>query len=360
MLERGNSKQLFEEYLGELSYQATYFGIRSGNDSQLLGLLSMPFFESQDRLKAQQTDIVSNILNAFTFIFILFVILSYYASSILTYPFKFLTERIKTITLSRYNEPLEWAANDEIGLMVKEYNRMLVNLEKSKKALALSEKESAWREMAQQVAHEIKNPLTPMKLKLQHLKRVLSDGRETLGQDYNKPIDSLLNQVEALSDIATSFSSFAKMPIPLSERLDMADVLKKATRLFSADEVTIKSNIPRNPVWIEGDKNLLGRIFNNLILNAMQSVPEGKEPIIEVELELTMTRARVTVTDNGEGIPDDIKEKIFIPKFSTKERGSGIGLAIAKRGVEHAGGSIWFESHAGEGSTFFIEFPLMD
>lgn len=359
IVERGNNKSILEEYVGDLAYQATYYGIRSNEDNRLLGLLSIPFFESQEQLKRQQTDILSNILNAFTFIFIVFVILSFLASRILTYPFKYLTQKIKTTTLSKYNEPLEWTANDEIGLMVTEYNRMLVNLEKSKRALAMSEKESAWREMAQQVAHEIKNPLTPMKLKLQHLKRVLAAGRE-LDQDYNKPIDSLLGQVEILSDIATSFSSFAKMPIPLSERLDLADVLKRATRLFSAEEVEIRPNIPRNPVWIEGDKNLLGRIFNNLILNAIQSVPEGVRPSLEVELELTSTKARISVADNGSGIGDDIKEKIFIPKFSTKEKGSGIGLAIAKRGVEHAGGSIWFESETGKGTTFFIEFPLMD
>lgn len=359
IVERGNNKSILEEYVGDLAYQATYYGIRSNEDNRLIGLLSIPFFESQDQLKRQQTDILSNILNAFTFIFIVFVILSFLASRILTYPFKYLTQKIKTTTLSKYNEPLEWAANDEIGLMVTEYNRMLVNLEKSKKALALSEKESAWREMAQQVAHEIKNPLTPMKLKLQHLKRVLAAGQE-LGQNYNKPIDSLLGQVEILSDIATSFSSFAKMPIPLSERLDVADVLKKATRLFSAEEVEIRANIPRNPVWIEGDKNLLGRIFNNLILNAIQSVPEERKAELEVELELTSTRARISVADNGAGIAEDIKEKIFIPKFSTKEKGSGIGLAIAKRGVEHAGGSIWFESETDKGTTFFIEFPLMD
>ena len=359
IVERGNSKSIMEESVGQLRYKATYYGIRSIEDNRLIGILSIPFFESQEQLKSQQTDILSNILNAFTFIFIVFVILSFLASRILTYPFKYLTEKIKTTTLSRANEPLEWMANDEIGLMVTEYNRMLVKLEKSTRALAQSEKESAWREMAQQVAHEIKNPLTPMKLKLQHLKRVLSAGKE-LDQDYNKPIDSLLNQVEALSDIATSFSSFAKMPIPSSERLDLADVLKKATRLFSAEEVTIKANIPRNPVWVEGDKNLLGRIFNNLILNAIQSVPEDRKPEIDVELELTPLRSRITIHDNGAGIPADIRDKIFIPKFSTKEKGSGIGLAIAKRGVEHAGGSIWFESETDHGTTFFIEFPLMD
>lgn len=359
IIENKSSERLYTERVGDLVYQSTYVGIRSPQSNQLLGILSMPFFESQAQLKRQQTDIVSNILNAFTFIFIVFVLLSFVASKIITYPFKYLTERIKATTFSTINQPLEWTADDEIGLMVSEYNRMLVNLERSKKELAMSEKESAWREMAQQVAHEIKNPLTPMKLKLQHLKRVLAEGRE-LHQDFNKPIDSLLDQVESLSDIATSFSSFAKMPIPRNERLDVAESLRKVVRLFKADSVEINANIPRNPVWVEGDANLLGRIFNNLILNALQAMPEGRTPKLEIQLEETHSKARISVADNGSGIPEDIQDKIFIPKFSTKEEGSGIGLAIAKRGVEHAGGSIWFETEAEKGTTFYIEFPLTD
>ena len=360
IIENRSSERLYTERVGNLTYQSTYVGIRSNQNNELLGVLSMPFFESQTQLKRQQTDIVSNILNAFTFIFIVFVLLSFVASKIITYPFTYLTKRIKATTFSNINQPLEWNAEDEIGLMVREYNRMLVNLERSKKELAMSEKESAWREMAQQVAHEIKNPLTPMKLKLQHLKRVLTEGRG-LNQDFNKPIDSILNQIESLSDIATSFSSFAKMPIPRNERLDLADALRKVVRLFKADdEVKIHPNIPRNAVWVEGDANLLGRIFNNLILNALQAMPEGRTPELEITLEETHSKAVISVKDNGSGIPEEIRDKIFIPKFSTKVEGSGIGLAIAKRGVEHAGGSIWFETEAGEGTTFFLEFPLTD
>lgn len=358
IVEAGNKEQLSEERVGELLYKATFYGIRSNEDNRLLGVLSMPFFDSEEQLKAEQRDILSNILNAFTFIFVIFVVLSFLASKILTYPFNYLTQKIKSTTLSTLNEPLEWQADDEIGLVVREYNKMLLNLEKSKKALALSEKESAWREMAQQVAHEIKNPLTPMKLKLQHLRRVLetAPGQDT---DFKKPIESLLNQVETLSDIATSFSSFAKMPIPISERLDLAEELRKSVRLFKGNTLEITTNIPKLPVWVMGDTKLLGRIFNNLILNAEQAIADG-EGALKVELLVTYNKARVIFEDNGSGIPSDIKEKIFIPKFSTKEKGSGIGLAIAKRGVEHAGGSIWFDSTLGEGTTFYLEFPLTD
>lgn len=361
IIESGVKEELYTERVGSLalSYKSTYFGIRSNENNELLGVLSMPFFDSEEQLKAEQRDILSNILNSFTFIFVIFVVLSFLASRILTYPFKFLTEKIRRTTLSNLNEPLVWPADDEIGLMVGEYNKMLANLEKSKKALALSEKESAWREMAQQVAHEIKNPLTPMKLKLQHLKRVLSSA-PNMENDFNKPIDNLLSQVETLSDIATSFSSFAKMPMPRSERINLVEVLKKSVRLFHEDKIEIQANIPKNPVWVMADDQLLGRIFNNLILNAAQAMPEGEVCQLEVELIVTHNKARITFADNGQGIPEEISEKIFIPKFSTKAEGSGIGLAIAKRGVEHAGGSIWFESAIEEGTTFFLEFPLTD
>jgi len=243
--------------------------------------------------------------------------------------------------------------------LVRQYNHTVKELKISTDKLAETERQGAWKEMAKQVAHEIKNPLTPMKLKLQHLKRILSQAPD-VSTDFNKPIDSLLSQIETLSDIATSFSSFAKMPIPISERLDVVEELRKAVRLFKGDKITLKTNIPKQPVWVFGDTKLLGRIFNNLILNAAQAVPDGMPAMVSIELLVTHNKARITVEDNGIGIPDDIKEKIFIPKFSTKEEGSGIGLAIAKRGVEHAGGSIWFDSTLGKGTTFYLEFPLTD
>ena len=359
IIEARNLEELDIERVGDLEYKSTYFGITGGDDKALIGVLSMPFFDSQEALVNEQREILSNILNSFTFIFMIFILLSFLASRVITYPFTYLTQKIKSLTLTKENEPLHWQADDEIGLLVREYNTMLLNLEKSKKALAMSEKESAWREMAQQVAHEIKNPLTPMKLKLQHLKRVLTEAPTDVAV-YQKPIDNLLGQVETLSDIATSFSSFAKMPVPLSERVNLVQVLNQAIGLFNEGQVEIRKNIPRSAVWIMADEKLLGRIFNNLILNAIQARQEGVASKIDIELIEKPTKVQVKCSDNGKGIAEEIAEKVFIPKFSTKEEGSGIGLAIAKRGVEHAGGSIWFESEENKGTTFFIEFPLTD
>lgn len=359
IIESRNVEELQLEQVGDFQYKATYYAIVGGDAKNLLGVLSMPFFDSQEELVDEQREILSNILNAFTFIFVIFVILSFLASRVITYPFTYLTQKIRSITLTKENEPLIWQADDEIGLLVTEYNAMLQNLETSKKALAQSEKESAWREMAQQVAHEIKNPLTPMKLKLQHLKRVLREAPSDV-EAYEKPINNLLGQVETLSDIATSFSSFAKMPIPLSERVDIGKILRRTASLFSEGEVTINKNIPKDSIWIMADEKLLGRIFNNLILNAIQAHEGNAFPVINISMEELRRKVRITIQDNGRGIPDDIRDKVFIPKFSTKNEGSGIGLAIAKRGVEHAGGSIWFESKRDEGTSFFLEFPIID
>jgi two-component system nitrogen regulation sensor histidine kinase NtrY len=289
-----------------------------------------------------------------------FLVLSYFASKLLTEPLKLITQKIKRTTLGR-NEPLEWYNNDEIGMMVGEYNKMLVNLEASKQALSRSEKESAWREMAQQVAHEIKNPLTPMKLTLQHLQRILFRDEE-LSEQSSRAINTLLSQVDNLNDIATSFSAFAKMPVPKNEVFEITVLTLDTVNLYESDADTkVSTHIQERPLFVLGDPQLMSRIITNLILNAIQSVPQGRKPEVEVWLYTNLSRTSVIleVKDNGSGIPDEIHDKVFIPNFSTKYAGSGIGLAVAKRGIEHAGGKIWFETQKDIGTTFFIELPLV-
>jgi nitrogen fixation/metabolism regulation signal transduction histidine kinase len=304
-------------------------------------------------------EVLSTIMNIFTAIFLCFLVFSYFASRILTVPLRLITQKIQKTTLHDYNEPLEWESDDEIGLLVNEYNRMLVKLEESKLALSRSEKESAWREMAQQVAHEIKNPLTPMKLTLQHLQRTLLNGNITVKQQAEKSFITLLDQVDTLNDIATSFSAFAKMPIPKDEIFEIGAVIRKTIELYSNDEeVELQADIQENAFYVKGDQQLMSRIFTNLILNGIQSVPNDRKPQIFIGLQNYGNNIRVEIRDNGVGIPENLRHKIFIPNFSTKYAGSGIGLAVAKRGVEHAGGSIWFESEEGVGTSFFIQLQL--
>jgi two-component system, NtrC family, nitrogen regulation sensor histidine kinase NtrY len=356
----GKNRIILNESIGTLGFRTVYLPIRSPETGNNFGVLGMPFFESQAVLENQQIEVLSNILITFTIVFIIFLAIAYVVADVLTYPFRYISQKLKRISLTSLNQPLEWKSEDEIGLMVSEYNKMLLNLENSKEALAQSQKESAWREMAQQVAHEIKNPLTPMKLTLQHMQRIIEVRDLERLKNLDKSINSLLNQVETLSDIATTFSAFAKMPMPKSERFDLVPLLKHTIRLHENHPgVKLQTDIREESCFVLGDEKLLGRIISNLIINAIQSVPENNNPEIQVLLKkLRNSRVILSVRDNGRGIPEEIRDKIFTPNFSTKVTGSGLGLAIAKHGIEHGGGTIWFDTDENWGTVFHIELPL--
>ncbi len=362
IVEQKEKSLMLEESVGTLNYRSVYVAVRSFDNNELLGILSIPFFDAEDEQEKKIINILSTIMNIFTATFIVFLIVSYFASRILTVPLSLITQKIRKTSLQNVNEPLEWDSEDEIGLLVNEYNSMLINLDQSKQALTQSEKESAWREMAKQVAHEIKNPLTPMKLSLQHLQLKLQREFTDIKPVIEKPFETILSQIDTLSDIATSFSNFAKMPMPKNERFDLAETLRSTARLHKDDSNTqILLHIARGRYKVYGDEQLMGRILLNLILNAIQAVPKNRFPEIYINLFITQARkAHLEIRDNGMGIPEEIRDKIFVPNFSTKFTGSGIGLALAKRGIEHAGGRIWFETQEGIGTCFFIELPLAE
>ena len=359
--EMGQSQYLADEQIGKLRYKAVYLSIPATAGQDNLGILAVPFFESETELNTLIADVLSNIFNAFVVIFILFLFVSYFVSTNLTFPFKLLTQKLKATNLED-NEPMYWGSKDEIGLLVNEYNNMLFKLENSKKVLASTEKESAWREMAKQVAHEIKNPLTPMKLTLQHLIRLQDAGRLDDAEKLKRSLETLIHQVDALSGIASSFSTFAKMPLPNNELMNFKAVLNKVLELFSGDqqvELIFQDDSFTQNIPIMGDDKLFGRVISNLVINGIQAVEPGVKPVIRIWLWMTDQAVFLEITDNGKGITDELKDKIFIPNFSTKSTGSGLGLAIAKSGVETAGGKIWFETQLGKGTTFYLTFPLV-
>jgi len=361
LVENKETEVLLEEQVGKLKYQAVYLAIPSQATMGSNAVVAVPFFESEEELNALISDVLGSVFNAFVVIFILFLFISFLVTKNLTLPFRLLTQKLKATNLDD-NEPMVWASKDEIGLLVNEYNQMLYKLEASKKVLASNEKESAWREMAKQVAHEIKNPLTPMKLTLQHLLRLEREGKLEDTDKLKKSLETLIHQVDALSGIASSFSTFAKMPLPNNERMNFKEVLSKVLELFKTDkrmELVFQDDSYTEQIPILGDDQLFGRVISNLIINGMQAVEPGKKPQIRVWLWLSDRAVFLEISDNGRGIPEELRDKIFIPNFSTKSQGSGLGLAIAKSGVEIAGGKIWFETELGKGSTFFLTFPLL-
>jgi two-component system, NtrC family, nitrogen regulation sensor histidine kinase NtrY len=359
--ERQALRALLDEHAGNLSFNALYLPLRQDNDpDKLIGFIGIPFFDSERQLDLKLIELITTTMNIFTVMFIMFILLTFFASRALTVPLRMLADKLKHTSLTGKNEMLAYEGADEIGMLVNEYNRMLLTLEQNKVELAMREKEAAWREMARQVAHEIKNPLTPMKLSLQYLQKAIAEKNPNTEQMINKISHTLITQINILSDIATSFSNFTSMPEPKAELMDVGMALRKAADLHTNPaSVMTKVRIPAEPVMVMADEALMVRTFNNLLLNAIQAVPASRKPEIKLELKVEAdNKALIAITDNGSGIPADIQQKVFIPNFSTKYTGSGIGLAVAKKGIENAGGRIWFVTEEGEGTTFYISLPL--
>jgi two-component system, NtrC family, nitrogen regulation sensor histidine kinase NtrY len=244
-------------------------------------------------------------------------------------------------------------------MLTKAYNKTIKKLEESKAALSLSEKQTAWREMAKQVAHEIKNPLTPMKLSIQQLQRTLPVEDPKLKDRMKRALNSLTEQIDNISEIANSFSEFAKMPVPKTEKFDMVDTVQKTVDLYQqSNNIKIEFVSDDSEIWVSGDRLFFSRVITNLILNGIQAVPPVRQAKIEVKVYKETKNGTVAIKDNGTGIPEEVKKKVFITNFSTKVSGSGLGLAMAKKGIEHAGGNIWFETVENEGTTFFVDLPI--
>ncbi|MEM0938231.1 MAG: ATP-binding protein [Bacteroidota bacterium] len=351
LVAKENQSMIADESIGALEYKVCY-AVVNALSNEIAGFIAMPFFDSKSHLQKQQIDIFGNLIIIFGFIFILAILVGNVVLNNLLHPLRMVAGKIRQITLQDVNQPIQYESSDEIGSLVKDYNQMLIKLEDSKRALARSQKETAWKEIAKQVAHEIKNPLTPMQLKIQQLlRRYDKDTKE-----YDA-LSSLLTQVDTLSQIAESFSAFAEMPAPDNQIFQWGELVEEVSRLYRSDKVIIEVDCEEN-VSIEADKDIFRRILNNIVLNAIQSVRNG-EPKIEIKLNRKPDKSILSVKDNGKGIPDNLKDKIFLNYFSTKSTGSGIGLALAKKGIENAGGNVWFESVQNEGTTFYLSMPLV-
>tara|TARA_B110000971_G_scaffold212951_1_gene243107 strand:- start:328 stop:1050 length:723 start_codon:yes stop_codon:yes gene_type:complete len=238
---------------------------------------------------------------------------------------------------------------------------MVMELEESANQMAESEREGAWREMAKQVAHEIKNPLTPMKLSVQHLQRAYTNGpSEKLDVLFAKTSKLIIEQIESLSNMASEFSNFAQMPEDKFEEFNISTILVGTTDLFKQSEnADIKAKVAPN-VYVNADPEQVRRVFNNLIKNAIQAIPEERSGKVEIELKALKSTVRITIKDNGKGIPKENYKKVFVPNFSTKNSGMGLGLAICRKIVETAKGNISFTSDLNEGTTFTVILPRIE
>ncbi|HRG89578.1 MAG TPA: ATP-binding protein, partial [Chitinophagales bacterium] len=317
--------------------------------------IGIPYFERSKNVDDEVSSFLVALMNVYVFLLICAAVLAYFISNSITRPLTIISEKLRILNLNKINEPIEWNSRDEIGILVSEYNKMIAELEQSAQKLAKGERESAWREMAKQIAHEIKNPLTPMKLSIQYLQRAIDEGNPNIEQLAKKVARTLEEQIENLSSIATAFSSFAKMPKAQNEIINLNGLLKSITDLFASEEnVSVTFTTSAESPLVFADKNQLVSVFNNLVKNAIQSIPEQRKGFVDVHIKDEDGWVTVTVSDNGSGIPSDNYDKVFVPNFTTKSSGTGLGLAITKQIIDGNGGRIWFESAENVGTAFFV------
>ncbi len=348
---------LQKERIGDLKFISYYVPVTdsSGKD---IAYLNVPYFISESRLREEISNFLVTIINLNAFILLIAGIVALIITNRITSSFSIISEKMKELNLAKHNEAIVWNRKDEIGDLVKEYNKMVSKLDESAAALARTERESAWQEMAKQVAHEIKNPLTPMKLSMQFLHRSIMEGSPNIQELSEKVSDTLVEQINHLSAIAEEFSRFANIENAKPEIFNINEALKSVKQLYEGnDNAQIIWNLIPDEVLVFVDKTHINRILTNLILNAIQSVAENVLPIIIITASIIENKLEIKITDNGTGINDEIKSKIFTPNFTTKSSGTGLGLAMCKRMVEQASGDIHFET-SNAGTTFTITLPV--
>ncbi len=348
-----------EEQIGKLHFVSNYVPVIDAAGREY-AYLNIPYFTSESKLQEEIANFMVAIINLNAFIFLIAGIIALFITNRITRSFSFISDKMKAVHLGQLNEAINWKRNDEIGDLVNEYNKMVSKLDESAAALAKSEREGAWREMARQVAHEIKNPLTPMKLSLQYLQKSIASKSPNIEELTAHVAKTLVEQIEHLNQIAGEFSQFANIGNPKNEIFELNQVIRQVIQLHTVDEhIHIDMNLSANPVMVNADRTQINRLFTNLILNAMQAIPFERMVKIHVDETIMGNHVLITVKDNGNGIDKSLQSKIFTPNFTTKTSGTGLGLAMSKGIVEQARGRIWFETEAGVGTSFFVELPVI-
>lgn len=371
--ERMNSRAFYEvsenfqlnylqpEQIGKLSYLSAYEPIINEN-GQYLGYLNLPYFTKEDELKQEISTFVVAFINLYLILFLASVVVAIFISNRITKPLSLIRENLRGIQLGKKAQQIKYKVKDEIGDLVREYNHKIEELAESAELLARSERESAWREMAKQIAHEIKNPLTPMKLNIQYLQRAKDEKNEQYNEFFDRVTQNLIEQIDTLSGIATEFSNFAQIPKAKNDVVNLLEIIQKTRSLFEQNpdlEIQIEAGELRE-ILIFADKEQISRVFLNLIKNAIQSIPPDRQGKIKIRVQKNGQFATTTISDNGSGISKDVQAHLFEPNFTTKTSGMGLGLSIVRSIVVALGGNIWYETSDVDGTSFYVEIPLYE
>ncbi|MBT8205334.1 MAG: GHKL domain-containing protein [Eudoraea sp.] len=350
------TKRYVEDLLqGGDRYKASYTYI-TDNRFKPIGILNLPYFEDNSFNDMELREFLIRLSLVYVFMLLIAIALAYFISKYITRSLQTISEKITKTELTRRNEKIIIEnPGEEIGKLIDSYNGMIDALEESAAKLARSEREQAWREMAKQVAHEIKNPLTPMRLSVQSFERKFDPEDPKAREKVREYCKTLVQQIDTMSSIASAFSNFAEMPAQQNETLNVIKTVKLALDIFN--EKYIHFIAEEEEIIAKLDRTQLVRVVTNLVKNAIQAVPEVGSPRILVSVSADGDFVKVSVADNGVGIADDVREKVFEPKFTTKSSGMGLGLGMVKNIVETYGGTITFTSQKGKGTVFTVRFP---
>mgnify|MGYP005989453849 CR=1 FL=1 len=338
-----------------IGYQSSYSYIHDPKFKRI-GILELQFTQDNTEIEKELKEFIARLGLVYLLMFAIAIALAYFLSSYITRSIKTISDKMQQTRLNKRNEKIILnKASSEIDILVEAYNNMIDELGESAAKLARSEREQAWREMAKQVAHEIKNPLTPMRLTVQSFERKFNPLDEKAKDKLTEFSQTLIQQIDVMSSIASAFSDFAKMPTQKKEQIEIINVVKFALDIFN--ERYIKYLPEEKELFANLDKTQLIRVVTNLVKNAIQATDKEENPLIEVKVLTEDNNLIISVSDNGKGISDDVKDLIFEPKFTTKTSGMGLGLAMIKNIIEAYDGSISFTSKEGVGTIFTVVLP---
>ncbi len=340
------------------TYIKSSYSYIKDTDFKNLAIINIPYEENSDFYNQEAENFLTRYIQVFGIMFIISILISYLLSSTITKSISQISEKLGITQLNERNQKLKLQpGNQEINGLILAYNNMVDTLEESAQKLAQSEREHAWREMAKQVAHEIKNPLTPMRLTIQSFQRKFDINDPKISQKIHDFSETLIQQIDTMSTVASAFSNFANMPTQQNEQLNLVQVCKTAIEIFNEDYIIFKTS--ENEIYTFFDRTQLTRIVTNLVKNAIQSIPENQEiKSVVVEILKEDTNFVLKISDNGIGISTENAAYIFEPKFTTKNSGMGLGLAIIKKIIENYNGSITFESEEKKGTQFTVKLPI--
>ena len=357
ILSQKDSKIIEITQKDQVQYRSSFSLILDDNFNPLW-ILNLPYYDD-DNLNSYELESFLIILGeVYFFLFILSIIISYFVSQYMTKAISEIALKMKQTRLDKRNSKIKInARSKEVKSLVESYNNMVDMLDKNVKELSKSNKEQAWREMAKQVAHEIKNPLTPMKLSVQSFERDFRNDKKNKDkvEDFSQTI---IQQIDTMSSIASAFSNFAEMPTQQGEKLNIVKAVRLSLEIFKEKHIVFKSN--EDKIIINIDRPQIVRIMTNLIKNAVQACENTNSPSIKVSIKKMSKTVSISVRDNGNGIPLNIRKNIFEPNFTTKSGGMGLGLGMVKNLVNSYEGKIDFESKVNKGTTFKITFPTLD